>query len=142
MKTNKFGIVSAAISGLIILCTFAFNFIFVEVADKGISAWNLFSGGDEFAEAIREDASGGFLILVAVLLLVANIAVQFKVPALAKKFNFITAIACVAIYAIAAVMLLGNEKLEAYEPGLAFGAYLIIIASVAMIFVPKMLDKK
>ena len=142
MKTNKFGIVSAAFSGLIILCTFAFNFIFVEAEEKGISAWNLFSGGDALAESIRDDASGGFLILVAVLLLVANIAVQFKVPALAKKFNFITAIACVAIYAIAAVMLLGNEKLKFAETGLAFGAYLIIIASLAMLFVPKMVDKK
>ena len=142
MKTNKFGIVSAAISGLILICTFAFNFIFAEAADKGISAWNLFSGGNDLAEAIREDASGGFLILVAVLLLVANIAVQFKVPALAKKLNFITAIACVAIYAIAAVMLLGNETLKAHETGLAFGAYIIIAASVAMLFVPKMVAKK
>ena len=142
MKLTKFGIVSSALSLLVVICTFAFNFVNLSVIDKGVSAWNLFSGGDALAESIREDASGGFLILVAVLLLVANIAVQFMVPAMAKKVNTIASIACVAIYAIAAVMLLGNEKLEAYEPGLAFGAYLIIIASVAMIFVPKMLDKK
>ena len=142
MKLTKFGIVSSALSLLVVICTFAFNFVNLSAIDKGVSAWNLFSGGDAVAETIRDNSSGGFLILVAVLLLVANIAVQLKVPAFAKLANTVTSIACVVIYAFAAIKLLGSDKLESAKPGLAFGAYLILAASAAMFFVPKMVSKK
>ena len=113
MKENKtFNIVSAGTSLLVLILVFAMNFVEIGNTDKGLTAWNLFSG---------KDGSGGigigFLVLLAVILLIVNIILQFvqidAVTEFAKKYsqkpvnvlvNNITAIACAGIFLIVGFM--------------------------------------
>ncbi len=152
MKTNKFGIVSAAISALALLCTFVLDFVKVTpivhpLAGKmgeNVTAWNTFSGGDEVvAKGIQEGSNAGTFIIIAVILLVVNIAIQlFKQGKIAALANAVISIATAAIFLIVGIQVAGSEKLEMFKPEMALGAYLIIALCVAMLFVPKMISKK
>lgn len=152
MKTNKFGIVSAAISALVLLCTFVLDFVKVTpivhpLAGKmgeNVTAWNTFSGGDEVvAKGIQEGSNAGTFIIIAVILLVVNIAIQlFKQGKIAALANAVISIATAAIFLIVGIQVAGSEKLEMFKPEMALGAYLIIALCVAMLFVPKMISKK
>ena len=152
MKTNKFGIVSAAISALALLCTFVLDFVKVTpivhpLAGKmgeNVTAWNTFSGGDEVvAKGIQEGSNAGTFIIIAVIMLVVNIAIQlFKQGKIAALANAVISIATAAIFLIVGIQVAGSEKLEMFKPEMALGAYLIIALCVAMLFVPKMISKK
>lgn len=152
MKTNKFGIVSAAISALALLCTFVLDFVKVTPIvhpqagkmGENVTAWNTFSGGDEVvAKGIQEGSNAGTFIIIAVILLVVNIAIQlFKQGKIAALANAVISIATAAIFLIVGIQVAGSEKLEMFKPEIALGTYLIIALCVAMLFVPKMLDKK
>ena len=152
MKTNKFGIVSAAISALALLCTFVLDFVKVTpivhpLAGKmgeNVTAWNTFSGGDEVvAKGIQEGSNAGTFIIIAVILLVVNIAIQlFKQGKIAALANAVISIATAAIFLIVGIQVAGSEKLEMFKPEMALGAYLIIALCVAMLFVPNMISKK
>ena len=152
MKTNKFGIVSAAISAFALICTFVLDFLKVTPFSHpllgkmgaNVTAWNTYSGGDEVvAKGIQEGSSAGTFVIIAVILLVANIAIQlFKQGKIAVLVNTVVSIATAAIFLIVGIQLVGSEKLELFKPEMAFGAYLIIALCVAMLFVPKMVSKK
>lgn len=152
MKTNKFGIVSAVISVLALMCTFVLDFVKVTPITypllgkmgENVTAWNTYSGGDEVvAKGIQEGSSAGTFVIIAVILLVANIAIQlFKSGKIAALVNIVVSIATAAIFLIVGIQLVGSEKLELFKPEMAFGAYLIIALCVAMLFVPKMVSKK
>lgn len=153
MKTNKFGIVSSVISILVLICTFAFDFIKVTpfihpllqaMVGENVTAWNTFSGGDKIvAKGIQDGSSAGIFILIAVILLVVNIIVQFiKQGKLAIMVNNIVSIATAAIYLIVGLLVCASEKLVPFKPEMTLFAYIIIALCISMLFVPRMLAKK
>ena len=152
MKTNKFGIVSAAISALALICTFVLDFLKVTPVSHpllgkmgaNVTAWQTFTGGDEVvAKGIQDNSSAGTFVIIAVVLLVANIVIQlFKSGKIAALVNTVVSIATAAIFFIVGRELVGSDKLEIFKPEMAFGAYFIIALCLAMLFVPKMVSKK
>lgn len=146
MKTNKFGIVSSVISILVLICTFAFDFIKFTMGSKsiGITAWNTNSGGDEiFAKGIQNETSAGTLILLVVILLVVNIIVQFiKSGKLAVWVNSIVSIVAAAIYLIVGLLICAAKQFALAKPEMTLFAYIIITLCISMLFVPRMLAKK
>ena len=179
MKENKtFNIVSAGTSLLVLILVFAMNFVKASAlgvdSGEGLTAWNLFAGKNG-----GEGIGIGFLVLVAVILLVANIVLQFvqidAVTEFAKKnsqkpvnvlANNITAIACAAIFIIVGLMApdaikdmlekaiygefgelgeygdFASAAMGLVEFKMAMGAWVIIILSVSMFFLPKYAHSK
>lgn len=152
MKTNKFGIVSAAISLLALICTFVMDFLKVTpfvhpLAGKmgeNVTAWNTFTGGDQVvAKGIQEGSSAGTFIIIAVILLVVNIAIQlFKSGKIAALANAVISIATAAIFLIVGIQLVGSDKLEIFKPEMTLGAYFIIILCASLLVLPKLASKK
>lgn len=164
MKTSKFGIISVAMSLLVLICTFVLDFIKVtpfvhpqigiEIGEN-VTAWNTFSGGDEVvAKGIQEGSSAGTFIIIAMILLTINIAIQlFKSGKIARLANAVVSIATAVIFLVVAILICGSDKLNnpvpqapqlelSFNPSMTFGTYLIVALCAAMFFVPKMLSKK
>ena len=91
MKKNQtFSVVSAAISALVLILISSIDFISMQVklagVNEGLTAWDIFDGKDDF-----EGLGIGFLVLVAVIVLIANIVLQFveidSITDFAKKYS-------------------------------------------------------
>lgn len=158
-EKSNFNLVSAAISLLALIFIFAFNFVSVspEIGDEiGLSAWNLLVGKDEFY-----GIGVGFFVLLVLIVLIANIVIQFveieQLANFAKKYsnaplnvlsNNIAAIASAAMLLIvcfaapAGIRNLFGGLSVFINVGTTFGAWLMVILCAAMFFLPKFVDEK
>lgn len=172
MKKNQtFSVVSAAISALVLILIFSLDFISMQVklagVNEGLTAWDIFAGKDDF-----EGLGIGFLVLVAVIVLIANIVLQFveidsitdfakkyskkPLPILANNLAAVIGAATLLIVALASPSgiedILRKTAMDLGEYGrigmqfinidASFAAWLMVVLCASMLFVPKYVQEK
>lgn len=172
MKKNQtFSVVSAAISALVLILIFSLDFISMQVklagVNEGLTAWEIFAGKDDF-----EGLGIGFLVLVAVIVLIANIVLQFveidsitdfakkyskkPLPILANNLAAVIGAATLLIVALASPSgiedILRKTAMDFGEYGrigmqfinidASFAAWLMVVLCASMLFVPKYVQEK
>lgn len=172
MKKNQtFSVVSAAISALVLILIFSLDFISMQVklagVNEGLTAWDIFAGKDDF-----EGLGIGFLVLVAVIVLIANIVLQFveidsitdfakkyskkPLPILANNLAAVIGAATLLIVALASPSgiedILRKTAMDFGEYGrigmqfinidVSFAAWLMVVLCASMLFVPKYVQEK